>query len=79
MGALLGQQKYKEAEPLLLAGYDGLKQHQKDIPPQGRFNLADALRRLVALYDATGRRDEADRSRKELQALEEPAKKPAGP
>jgi hypothetical protein len=34
-GALLGQKKYADAEPLLLAGYEGLKQREKTIPPQG--------------------------------------------
>ena len=28
-GALLGQKKYAEAEPLLLAGYAGMKRRQK--------------------------------------------------
>ncbi len=31
-GALLGQQKYAEAEPLLLAGYDGMKQREAADP-----------------------------------------------
>ena len=32
-GALLGQKKFAEAEPLLLAGYEGLKLREKTIPP----------------------------------------------
>ena len=32
-GALLGQKKYADAEPLLLAGYDGMKQRRQSIPP----------------------------------------------
>ena len=35
-GAQLGQKKYADAEPLLLAGYDGMKQREKTIPPQGK-------------------------------------------
>src|SRR5262249_39694893 len=31
--ALLGQKKYAEAEPLLLKGYDGMKQRVAKIPP----------------------------------------------
>ena len=31
-GALLGQKKYAEAEPLLLKGYEGLKQRETTIP-----------------------------------------------
>ncbi len=34
-GALLGQKKYAEAEPLLLKGYEGMKQREKTIPPSG--------------------------------------------
>ena len=67
-GALLGQQKYAEAEPLLLQGYDGLKQRQDKIPPAGHVRLTEAMERLVRLYDAWGKKDQADRWRKELEA-----------
>ena len=30
--ALLGQEKYTDAEPLLLAGYDGLTEREAKIP-----------------------------------------------
>ncbi len=73
--ALLGQRKHAEAEPLLLAGYGGLKQGEKAMSPQGRDNLTQALRRIVELYEATGNKDEAARWRKELDA----AKANAGP
>jgi serine/threonine protein kinase len=52
--ALLGQKKYADAEPLLLAGYNGLKKREKSIPPQGRPRLAEAADRLIELYTATG-------------------------
>jgi hypothetical protein len=58
-GALLGQQKYAEAEPLLLQGYEGMKQREATIPTQGKQRLPEAAERLVALYEATGRADEA--------------------
>ena len=32
--SLLGQKKYAEAEPLLVAGYSGLKQREAKIPEQ---------------------------------------------
>jgi hypothetical protein len=67
-GALLGQKKHADAEPLLLAGYDGLKKDEKAIPPQGRDDIPKALQRLVELYDDTGKKDEAARWRKELAA-----------
>ena len=34
--SLLGQKKYAEAEPLLLSGYEGLKQREASIPPRGQ-------------------------------------------
>jgi tetratricopeptide (TPR) repeat protein len=57
--ALLGQGKYAEAEPLLLAGYEGMKQRAKAIPPQGSARLPEAADRLVDLYIRWGKPDEA--------------------
>jgi hypothetical protein len=67
--ALLGQKKYADAEPLLLKGYQGMKQRQKIIPPAGLVRLTEAVERLVQLYEATGQKDEATRWRKEREAL----------
>ena len=74
-GALLGQKKYAAAEPLLLAGYAGMKQREKTIPPQGKDRLPEALERLVQLYEATGRQDDTAKWRKELKASKMPPKK----
>ena len=63
-GSLLGQKKYAEAEPLLLAGYEGMKQREEKIPPQGKVRLAEAIERLVQLYDEWGRKDTADEWRR---------------
>ncbi len=64
-GALLGRKKYAEAEPLLLSGYEGMKQREKTIPEQAKVRLREALERLVQLYEATNRPDEAARRRKQ--------------
>jgi eukaryotic-like serine/threonine-protein kinase len=58
-GALLGQKKYATAEPLLLAGYAGLVADAANIPPPGRLNLPDAADRLIELYTAMDKPDEA--------------------
>ena len=65
-GALLGQKKYADAEPLLLAGYEGLKKQEAKIPPQGLVRLTEAIERLVQLYEVTGKKDDAAKWRKEL-------------
>jgi serine/threonine protein kinase/tetratricopeptide (TPR) repeat protein len=68
-GALLGQKKYADAEPLLLKGYEGMKQRADKIPAPIRTDrLTGAVERLVRLYEATGKKDQAARWRKELNA-----------
>ena len=71
-GSLLGQNKYAEAEPLLLSGYEGLKQREDKIasadsplelwrfPEESQPWLKEAVRRLVQLYEETGRPAQAD-------------------
>jgi hypothetical protein len=60
-GALLGQQKYAEAEPLLVKGYEGLKAREKTIPQDslGELRIPEALDRLIELYTAINKPDEA--------------------
>ena len=48
--SLAGQQKYTEAEPLLLSGYEGLMQRVSTIPVTSRFNLENAGAWIVQLY-----------------------------
>ncbi|MEX2560603.1 MAG: serine/threonine-protein kinase, partial [Pirellulales bacterium] len=77
---LLDAKAYADAERLLLDGYQGLKQTEAKTPPQlkeGR--LRDVLERLVQLYDAWGKPDEAAKWRKELEAHQSPAEKSASP
>jgi hypothetical protein len=52
-GALLGQKKYAEAAPLLLAGYKEMKKREKAISLPGQFRLREAADRLIELYTAT--------------------------
>src|SRR5262249_42180327 len=74
-GALLGQKKYADAEPLLLQGYEGMKQPETRTPgwvKQAR--LIETLERLVQLYDDWGKPGEAARWRMELAARKAPPK-----
>ena len=59
---------YAEAEPLLLIGYEGLKQSEARTPPQVDRRLQNAVERLVELYEAWDKPTEAVRWRKVLQA-----------
>lgn len=57
--SLLGQNKYREAEPLLVSSYGGLKDRAVRIPAEHKPALNDTLQALVQLYDETGRSEEA--------------------
>jgi non-specific serine/threonine protein kinase/serine/threonine-protein kinase len=74
--SLSGQKKHAEAEPLLLSGYEGMKTRKQLMPVPDRACLTEALERLVQLYDAWGKKDEAARWRKELEAMKAPDEKP---
>jgi tetratricopeptide (TPR) repeat protein len=58
-GALLGQKKYAEAEPLLLSGCKGMKERENKMPAGAQQWLKEARQRLVELYEATGKPEEA--------------------
>jgi hypothetical protein len=77
--ALLGQNNYAGAEPLLLAGYQALKQREAKIPAPSQFRLVQALERLVQLYEATGKKDEAKVWEQKLAEAKAPAKPAAKP
>jgi hypothetical protein len=60
-GALLGLKKYDEAEPLLLKGYEGMKQRAKSIPYVSATRIPEAIDRLIQLYTETDRPEEASK------------------
>jgi tetratricopeptide (TPR) repeat protein len=74
-GALLGQKKYAEAEPLLLKGCEGMQQRGATIPQQGKIRLTEALERVIKLYEAIDKKDDATKWRKELDATRAAQKK----
>jgi tetratricopeptide (TPR) repeat protein len=77
-GALLGQKKYTAAEPLLLKGYEGMKQREKTIPKGGETRIPEVLDRLIELSTATNKPEEAKKWRAERAKYPE-AKKPVAP
>ena len=58
-GALLGQKRYDEAEPLLRAGYEGMTRRADKILLRNRVCLREALDRLIAFAEATNKPDDA--------------------
>ncbi len=72
--ALLGLQKYADAEPLLLKAYEGLTQHQQQIPLSRRDQLStEAVAPIVQLYNAWGKTAEAAQWRGKLPAARAPS------
>ncbi len=72
-GSLLGQGKYAEAEPLLLAGYEGMKQREAKIPWNRKPRLVETVESLVRLYEAWDKPEQAELWRGKL-----PTKTPHG-
>jgi tetratricopeptide (TPR) repeat protein len=64
--SFLGQMRPAEAEPLLLAGYQGMKDCAEKIPAWEKRRLRDALKYLIEFYDSTGKPDEAAKWKREL-------------
>jgi serine/threonine protein kinase/tetratricopeptide (TPR) repeat protein len=58
-GSLLGQGKYSDAEPFLVSGCNGLWEGQDKIPRNAKPRLAEALQRVVQLYEETNRSEQA--------------------
>jgi hypothetical protein len=58
-GTLLGQAKYAEAEPLLIEGYQGLKARAAKIPAPSKPRFQEAAERVVRLYEAWNKPDQA--------------------
>jgi hypothetical protein len=67
---------YEEAGPLLREGYEGMKQREAQVPPHEKARLGEAAERLVRLYEATGEKEKAAESRRELEAQRAAQRKP---
>ncbi len=66
-GSLAGQGKYAEAEPLVLGGYQGMKQLGDKLPEIGKPRFKRAGERIVALYEAWGKPADAAEWRAKLK------------
>jgi len=62
-GSLAGQEKYVEAEPLPISGYEGMQAQIETMRPQGRLRLKEAGERILGLYEAWRRPDKLEQWR----------------
>ncbi len=78
---LLQQKKYAEAEPLLVSGYEGLKQREDKIASHSKLRVKKTLQLIVKLFRDTGQADKAAEWNKKLAELDtaEAGKKTAAP
>jgi hypothetical protein len=58
-GALLGQKQYAAAEPLILGGYEGLRQRANALGARYQPRITEAGELVVRFYEATGQVDQA--------------------
>ena len=58
-GSLLGQQKYSEAEPLLLQAYDELRAWEPMLGADWNWRVSEAGHRIVDFYEATNQPEKA--------------------
>lgn len=79
LGGVLGARKqFAEAEPLLISGYEGMKQREAKSPATPGAGLPEALGRIVKFYADWGRADAAAGWQKQLADLA-PAKPAEAP
>jgi tetratricopeptide (TPR) repeat protein len=64
--ALLGQEKYEEAEPLLLQGYTGMKQLEATLQANEKGRILETGERLVRFYEVTNQPNKAAEWRQKL-------------
>jgi hypothetical protein len=67
-GVLAQQREFAEAEPLLVQGYEGMKQREDQIPADQKLQLIEALDRLTRFYAAMENPVEAANWQQELEA-----------
>ena len=74
--ALIGQKRFAEAEVLLLASYQDMAKRRAEIPPASRSMLGEAQQRILQLYDAWDKKEQAADWRKKF--TEQKEVRPAG-
>jgi len=65
--SLVDQKKFADAEPLLLSVYEGMPKRLGEMSKDEKLLLTQTLERLVQLYEATGKKDQAYAWRKRMR------------
>jgi eukaryotic-like serine/threonine-protein kinase len=65
---LMGERKYAQAEPLVLSGYQGMKDRESKMPMGAKAFLKEDADRVVELYTAWGRPEKAAEWREKLKS-----------
>jgi hypothetical protein len=77
--ALYGQKKFADAEPLLVEGYEGMKNRRDSMPPDSKRTVTGTLEWLVEFYEARGEAGDAEKAAAYKAELEDETKAaPAG-
>jgi hypothetical protein len=72
--SLVAEKRFNEAEPMLLAGYDGLRQREASIPAVSKPTLDRAAAWLVRLYTEEGKPELAEQWKKKPTTTAGPTK-----
>jgi eukaryotic-like serine/threonine-protein kinase len=78
-GALMGQQRYAEAEPLVVEGFKEMKVHEANIHAGTGTPLLVEACRVVPLYDAWGKPEKSSEWKKKLGLSDLPVQLFANP
>ena len=68
-GALGGERKYADAEPVVIAGHDGMKAREAKMPATAKKDLADSEARIIPFYEAWGKTEKVAEWRAKLRNL----------
>jgi tetratricopeptide (TPR) repeat protein len=66
---LLGKRKFDEAEPLLISGYEGMREREGSIRDRNKV-LAETLQNMVQLFEATSRPEQTAEWRTKLTVVQ---------
>jgi hypothetical protein len=77
---LVGKRKFDEAEPLLISGYEGMRERENSIRERTKV-LTETMQNFVQLFEATSRLEQAAEWKDKLAMVQSagPRRKPPWP